>query len=85
MLSVFKYKIAIQIPNTTAEIIPPKLWRDPNNNEEIAMANVVGTKSFNLDSNTPLKINSSQIGEIITVEINVPIRGKELVKAMVGI
>ena len=77
MLSVFKYRIAMQIPNTNAEIMLPKLCRDPNNNEEIKTANIVGVTNLNLDNKTPLNTNSSEIGEIITVETNTPMTGRE--------
>jgi len=67
--------IAIQIPKITAEIMLPKLWSAPNNNEVINTANTVGTNNFNLFKKIPLNNNSSKIGEIIIVEIKLPIIG----------
>ena len=39
-------------------------------NEDINIANTVGTYNLNLFRKTPLKISSSEIGEMITVAIN---------------
>lgn len=66
----------MQIPNTNAEIMPPKLWSAPNNNDEAKSEKMTGVINLNLFNKTPLKINSSTIGEMTTVEINVPRRGK---------
>lgn len=69
ILSVFKYNKAMQIANMKAEVIEPKLWREANNNEVINIANFVGKNNFILFSITPLKINSSLIGETTTIAI----------------
>lgn len=66
----------MQIPNTNAEIMLPKLWRAPNNSDEAKSEKITGVINLNLFNKTPLKINSSTIGEITTVEINTPRRGK---------
>ena len=66
----------MQIPNTNAEIMLPKLWSAPNNNEEANSEQITGVINLNLFNKTPLKINSSTMGEMTTVEINVPRRGK---------
>ena len=78
ILSVFKYKIVIQIAKINAEIMLPKGCIDANNNEVIKTENNVGRIIFNLFSRTPLKINSSEIGEMITVAIKPPIAISEL-------
>lgn len=67
ILSVFKYRIAIQTPNMKAEKMLPNPCRDAKISDEINIANVVGTISFNLFRKTPLKISSSEIGEMIIV------------------
>ena len=45
---------------------------DANSNEVINIANNVGTIAFSLFNKTPLKINSSEIGEINTVAMKLP-------------
>lgn len=67
ILSVFKYRIATHIAKTNAEIILPYEWSIANNREEIKIANTVGRIIFSLFKITPLKINSSDNGEIRTV------------------
>ena len=66
----------MQIPNTNAEIMLPKLWSAPNNNDDAKSEKITGVINLNLFMKTPLKINSSHIGEIITVEINAPTSGR---------
>lgn len=75
----------MQIPNTIAEIILPKLWSAPNNNDDAKTEKITGVINFNLFKNTPLNINSSEIGEITTVEINAPAIGKLAVIDIEGI
>ena len=68
----------MQTLNTAAEIIPPNPWSDPNNIEEIAIANDNGTSNLSLFKSTPLNKSSSYIGEIIIVENKVPTPINEL-------
>ena len=56
-----------------ADITLPKGCKEANSNEEINIANSVGTINFNLLSKTPLNINSSEIGETKMVAIKPPI------------
>lgn len=72
MLSVFRYKIATQTPKTNAEKMDPNPCRDANNRDDTNIANVVGMINRNLLRKTPLKINSSEIGEIIMVANRLP-------------
>ena len=62
ILSVFKYKIHMHIPNKNALVIPPKSCPIPNMNEDISMAGTTPVLIFNLLNNTPLNINSSITG-----------------------
>ena len=78
ILSVFKYRMAMQIAKINAEMMLPKGCMDANNNEVINTENKVGKIIFNLFNKTPLKINSSEIGEITTVAIKLPIAISEL-------
>ena len=70
ILSVFKYKIVIQIAKINADIILPKLCRAANKTDEINIEKVMGRINFNLFNKTPLKINSSETGEIKTTITN---------------
>lgn len=72
MLSVFKYRIAMHIAKINAEIILPKLCMDANSRDVINIENKVGTILPSLFNKTPLKISSSEIGEITTVVIKPP-------------
>jgi hypothetical protein len=56
-------------PKMKAEVMLPKLCSEAKSSDEIKTAKSVGTANFNLFKNTPLKINSSEIGETITVAI----------------
>lgn len=67
IFSVLIYKIDIHKAKINAEVIFPKPCKAANNNEVINIDMTVGTINFNLLNKTPLKINSSEIGEIITV------------------
>ena len=72
ILSVFKQRIAMHIAKINAEVMLPKVCMDANSSEEISIANNVGTITFNLFNKTPLKINSSEMGEINTVVRKLP-------------
>lgn len=74
MLSVLIYKIHIHNPNTNAEIILPYPWRTPKHNEDTKIAILTGTTNFSLFKIIPLKIISSEIGEIKIVPIKPPIK-----------
>lgn len=76
MLSVFRYRIATHIAKTNAENIEPKVCRDAKRSDEIKIAKVVGTISCNRFRKTPLKINSSEIGETIMVASKLPDKDK---------
>lgn len=78
ILPVFKYKIAIQIAKINADVTDPKLCKNANNNEEITIENEIEVNALNLFNKTPLKINSSKIGEKNTVVIKPPKINKEL-------
>lgn len=80
ILSVFRYRIAMQIEKMNAEQMLPKPCIDAKSSDEINIENVIGTMSFNLFNRTPLKINSSEIGEMSTVATNPPIAMIELLK-----
>lgn len=67
ILSVFRYKIHIQIPNKNALIIPPNSWPIPNKNEETKIAGIIPILSFNRLSSMPLKTSSSTRGARIIV------------------
>ena len=68
----------MQIAKINAEMMLPKGCMDANSNEVINTENNVGKIIFNLFNKTPLKINSSEIGEITTVAIKLPIAIREL-------
>ena len=51
---------------------------DANSNEVINIANNVGTIAFSLFNKTPLKINSSEIGDMNTEAMKLPIAINEL-------
>ena len=76
MLSVLIYKIHIHNPKTNAETILPYPWRTPKHNEDIKITTLTGTTNFNLFKIIPLKIISSEIGEIKTVPIRPPIKAR---------
>ena len=62
----------MHIAKINAEVMLPKVCIDANSSEEISIANNVGTITFNLFNKTPLKINSSEMGEINTVVRKLP-------------
>lgn len=62
----------MQTAKTKAETMLPKLCNEQNKREDMSIANTGGAQFFNLFNNTPLNINSSDIGETITVEKNPP-------------
>ena len=68
----------MQTPNTAAEIIPPNPWSDPNNIDEITIANDNGTINLSLFKKTPLNKSSSYMGEITIVENKTPTSINEL-------
>lgn len=68
----------MQTAKMNAAIIPPKLCRDANNIDEINIEKDIGTINFNLFNKTPLNINSSAIGERITIVIKLPKANTEL-------
>lgn len=80
ILSVFKYRMAMQIAKINADEILPKGCMDANNRDVINIENIVGTTSLSLFNRTPLKISSSEIGEMITVAIKLPTAAMELFK-----
>ena len=62
ILSVFKYKIHMHIPNKNALTIPPKSWPMANRMEDINIAGTIPILIFSLLNRTPLNTNSSIIG-----------------------
>ena len=66
----------MHIPKINAENIDPKLWRAANSKEDINTAKTAGTINCNLFKKTPLKINSSEIGEINIVAIKLPVKNE---------
>ncbi|MCQ2971247.1 MAG: hypothetical protein MJ226_06660 [archaeon] len=69
ILSVLKYKTAIQTAKINAAVMLPKLCSDANKIDVITIEKSNGIIKFSLFNKTPLKINSSEIGEIKTVVI----------------
>lgn len=82
ILSVFRYRIAMQIAKTNAEIMLPKVCIAANKSELSNMEIDRGITNLNLFNMTPLKINSSERGETITVAIKLPIATIEAFKCM---
>ena len=80
ILSVFKYRIAMQIAKINADMMLPKGCIDANNNEVTNTEINVGRTNLNLFNKTPLKISSSEIGEMNTVAIKLPTAMRELFK-----
>ena len=66
----------MHIPKINAENIDPKLWRAANSKEDINTAKTAGTINCSLFKKTPLKINSSEIGEINIVAIKLPVKNE---------
>ena len=69
ILSVFKYKIHMQIPKINALVIPPNSCPIPNINEEIIIAGIIPVLIFSLLNKIPLKTSSSSNGAKIIVII----------------
>lgn len=80
ILSVFKYRMAMQIAKINADMMLPKGCIDANNNEVTSTEINVGRTNLNLFNKTPLKISSSEIGEMNTVAIKLPTAMRELFK-----
>lgn len=72
--------MAIQNAKINADVMEPKLCKAANNREVITIANFVGTNKFILFNITPLKINSSLIGETTIIAITPNAKLKELFK-----
>ena len=68
MLSVFKYKMHIHIPNKNALVIPPKSCPIPNRNDEMSIAGIMPILIFSRLNKTPLNTNSSKIGAKIMAQ-----------------
>ena len=80
ILSVFKYRIAMQTAKINADMMLPKGCIDANNKEVTSTEINVGRINLILFNKTPLKINSSEIGEMNTVAIKLPTAMRELFK-----
>lgn len=80
ILSVLTYKMAMHIAKMNAEVMLPKVCMEANSNEVTNMESVKGITNLNLFNKTPLNINSSEIGDTITVAMKLPTAIKELLK-----